>query len=244
MGNIPDSICVFWQQKIPRECPEQGGVYNCGWRVRAGTQETRMIKSVVKLVMLGTFLMAPIAAPSMMPAFAAGGGGGGGGGGPGGEDIMHPSSSPPPETKGTRTTHRFKKKPSKQSSAFDDPVFAKGYREAYATIYDHNEYAAAIEQLKALGHDDHPNVANLIGYSYRKLGDYQLSQIWYERALKADPNHVLTWNYYGLWQIEQGNRDQAEYHLRRIASICGTDCAEYRSLAAALEQPPGTGLVY
>jgi hypothetical protein len=26
--------------------------------------------------------------------------------------------------------------------------------------------------------------------------------------------------------------------------ICGTGCEEYRSLAAALEQPPGTGLVY
>jgi tetratricopeptide (TPR) repeat protein len=72
--------------------------------------------------------------------------------------------------------------------------------------------------LKALGHDDHPNVANLIGYSYRKLGDYKLSQVWYERALKADPNHVLTWQYYGLWQIEQGNRDQAQYHLSRIAA--------------------------
>jgi hypothetical protein len=32
--------------------------------------------------------------------------------------------------------------------------------------------------------------------------------------------------------------------LNRISQICGTDCAEYRSLAAALEQPPGTGLVY
>jgi tetratricopeptide (TPR) repeat protein len=95
-----------------------------------------------------------------------------------------------------------------------------------------------------LRHDDHPNVANLIGYSYRKLGDYKLSQVWYERALKADPNHVLTWQYYGLWQIEQGNRDQAEYHLRRIAAICGTDCEEYRSLADALEKPPGTGPVY
>jgi hypothetical protein len=45
-------------------------------------------------------------------------------------------------------------------------------------------------------------------------------------------------------QIEQGNRDQAQYHLSRIAAICGTDCEEYRSLAAALEKPPGTGLVY
>ena len=88
------------------------------------------------------------------------------------------------------------------------------------------------------------DVANLIGYSYRKLGNYQLSQAWYERALKADPDHVRTWQYYGLWQLEQGNRDQAQYHLGRIRELCGTDCAEYRSLAAALEQPPGTGLVY
>ena len=136
-----------------------------------------------------------------------------------------------------------KRKPT-SNPPFEDPALAKGYREAYATIYDRNEYAAAIEQLRALGRDDHPNVANLIGYSYRKLGDYKLSQVWYERALKADSNHVLTWQYYGLWQIEQGNREQAEYHLSRIAAICGTDCAEYRSLAEALEKPPGTGLVY
>ena len=122
--------------------------------------------------------------------------------------------------------------------------FIEGYRTAYTTIYDRNDYASAIEQLKALGHDDRADVANLIGYSYRKLGDYKVSQIWYERALKADPNHVRTWQYYGLWQLEQGNRDQAQYHLNRIGQICGTDCAEYRSLAAALEKPTGTGLVY
>jgi tetratricopeptide (TPR) repeat protein len=198
-----------------------------------------MIKLVIKLVTLATFLMALIAAPLLTPVFAAGGGGGGGD-----SSSYYPSNpAPPPATKATRTTHRVKKKTSKQSS-FDDPVFARGYREAYATIYDRNDYAAAIEQLKALSHDDHPNVANLIGYSYRKLGDYKLSQVWYERALKADPNHVLTWQYYGLWQLEQGNREQAQYHLSRIAAICGTDCEEYRSLAAALEQAPGTGLVY
>ena len=73
--------------------------------------------------------------------------------------------------------------------------------------------------MKALGHDDRADVANLIGYSYRKLGDYKVSQVWYERALKADPDHVRTWQYYGLWQLEQGNRDQAQYHLNRIGAI-------------------------
>jgi hypothetical protein len=47
-----------------------------------------------------------------------------------------------------------------------------------------------------------------------------------------------------LWQVEQGNRDQAQYHLNRIAALAGTSIDEYRSLAAALEKAPGTGLVY
>ena len=221
----------------------------CSWKDRQQTkQEAQMIKLVLRFVTLATFLMALIAAPSLTPAFAAGGGGGGGGEAssamnPG--PSYPPSSYPPssyPKRSGTKATQKVKKT-GKQSS-IDDPAFSQGYRAAYATIYDRNDYSAAIEQLKALGHDDHPNVANLIGYSYRKLGDYKLSQVWYERALKADPNHVLTWQYYGLWQIEQGNREQAQYHLSRIGAICGTDCEEYRSLADALEKPPGAGLVY
>ena len=39
-------------------------------------------------------------------------------------------------------------------------------------FYDRSDYAAAIEQ--APDHDDHPNVANPIGSSYRKPGDYKL----------------------------------------------------------------------
>jgi tetratricopeptide (TPR) repeat protein len=198
-----------------------------------------MIRLAIRLVTLAMFSMVLIAAPPVIPAFAAGGG-------------DPPSSPQPPDSKATDTTHKSKttntthksKKRANKQSAIDDPAFVQGYRAAYATIYDRNDYASAIEQLKALGHDDRANVANLIGYSYRKLGDYKLSQIWYERALKSDPNHVLTWQYYGLWQIEQGNRDQAQYHLSRIAAICGTGCEEYRSLAAALEKAPGTGLVY
>ena len=206
-----------------------------------------MIKLAIRLGTLVTFLAALIAASSLTPAGAAGGGGGGGGGGGSNDPYGSSYPPPPPDTKNTHTTRAIpkanKKKPATQS-LFDDPAFAKGYREAYSTIYDRQDYAAAIEQLRALGHDDFANVANLIGYSYRKLGDYKVSQVWYERALKSDPNHVLTWNYYGLWQIEQGNREQAEYHLTRIAAICGTDCAEYRSLAEALEKPSGIALAY
>jgi tetratricopeptide (TPR) repeat protein len=84
-----------------------------------------------------------------------------------------------------------------------------------AAVLQFNSVPDAGERLKALGHDDHPNVGSLIGYSYRKFGDYKFSQVWYERALKADPNHLLTWQYYGLLQIEQGNRDQAHENAER-----------------------------
>jgi tetratricopeptide (TPR) repeat protein len=151
-----------------------------------------------------------------------------------------PDSDPPPPS----SDKSKKKKSSEVKPSIEDTAFASGYRAAYATIYDRNDYASAIGQLKALGRDDSAAVANLIGYSYRKLGDYKVAQIWYERALKADPNHVKTWQYYGLWQVEQGNREQAQYHLNRIAALSGTGSEEYRSLAAALEKPPGTGLVY
>jgi tetratricopeptide (TPR) repeat protein len=183
-----------------------------------------MSRFAIRLLTLAMFSMALLAAPLVTKVHAA-------------SDSNAP---PPPATKSSKA----KKKSSELTPSIEYAAFAKGYRAAYATIYDRNDYASAIEQLKALGHDDIAAVANLIGYSYRKLGDYKLSQIWYERALKADPNHVKTWQYYGLWQVEQGNRDQAQYHLSRIAALAGANSEEYRSLAAALEKPPGTGLVY
>src|SRR6202011_3900396 len=96
-----------------------------------------LVKSAVRLVTLAIFSMALMAAPSLVPALAAGGGG------------DPPSATPPAsDTKSapsTRTTHKGKKKPSKQSGV-DDPAFIGGYRTAYATIYDRNDYASAIGQ--------------------------------------------------------------------------------------------------
>jgi tetratricopeptide (TPR) repeat protein len=178
-----------------------------------------MSKFAIRLLMLALCSMALTAAPVVTTVYAAA------------------DDSPPPDKS-------KKKKTSEVRPGSEDAAFANGYRAAYATIYDRGDHAAAIGQLKALSRDDSAAVANLIGYSYRKLGDYRLAQIWYERALKADPNHVKTWQYYGLWQVEQGNRDSAQYHLNRIAALAGTHSEEYRSLAAALEKPPGTGLVY
>ena len=179
------------------------------------------MRKYAKLLTLGLFSIALAAGPVVTSVYAA------------------PDNDPPPSNSGKKKKKSSELRPGSEQTAFTD-----GYRAAYAAIYDRGEYASAIEQLKALHRDDVAAVANLIGYSYRKLGDYKVSQIWYERALKSDPGHVKTWQYYGLWQVEQGNRDQAQYHLNRIAALAGTSSEEYRSLAAALEKAPGTGLGY
>ena len=149
------------------------------------------------------------------------------------------SETPSPPPSGGKSSPPKDQKNTDRRSGVDDPAFIARYRAAYATVYERNDYAAAIAQLKALGHDDRADVANLIGYSYRKLGNYDLAKVWYERALEADPAHIKTWQYYGLWQIEQGHRDRAAYHLRKLEALCGTGCPEYRSLAAALDNNSG-----
>ena len=113
--------------------------------------------------------------------------------------------------------------------------FLRDYRAARQLILAGN-YQGGIAAMHALGHDEHPDVANYIGYANRKMGHYEQSKIWYEQALAADPNHVRTWSYYGMWQMEQGNRLKAEDFLAKVKLICGTaSCEEYRQLKAVID---------
>jgi tetratricopeptide (TPR) repeat protein len=168
------------------------------------------------------FAVAVLALPAV-PAFAAG--------------------SDTPSSSGTKSGPSDKSKEKNDKKSERD--FINGYKTAYATIYERGDYAGGIAALKALGRDGNADVANLIGYANRKLGNVAESQVWYEAALTADPTHVRTWQYYGLWQIEQGRGDQARLHLNKIGALCGTACPEYRSLAEALDiTATGGRLVY
>jgi hypothetical protein len=46
---------------------------------------------------------------------------------------------------------------------------------------------------------------------------------------------VRTWQYYGMWQVEQGNRLKAADFLENIRLICGTECREYQDLKGGME---------
>jgi tetratricopeptide (TPR) repeat protein len=140
-------------------------------------------------------------------------------------------TTPPSGTKGKTT-----KKPTKQQKNSSTEDFFAGYRAAYALIYDKGDYAGGIATLRALGYDNNPDVATLVGYASRKLGRYDDAKYWYDKALTADPNHALTWSYYGMWYAEQGNILKAKDDLEKVRTICGnTTCREYTALKAAID---------
>ena len=133
----------------------------------------------------------------------------------------------------TNETAPMKKKTKKKTSS--DEEFLKGYHAAYSLIYDQGDYAGGMAALRALGYDDNADVATLLGYASRKLGRYDDSKFWYERALAADPNHAVTWSYYGMWQAEQGNVLKAKDDLEKVRLICGTDCKAYKMLKDVID---------
>jgi len=137
-----------------------------------------------------------------------------------------PSSNP-------KKSHVKKKTTNDKSSSIED--FVAGYEAAYALIYDKGDYEAAITALRALDHDNNPDVATLLGYASRKVGRYDEAKVWYERALAADPNHAVTWWYYGMWQAEQDNVLKAKDDLEKVRLICGTDCRAYQVLKDTID---------
>ena len=146
------------------------------------------------------------------------------------------TDSPPPSDDGKK---KKKKKDQnvieQQEQQLAQEKFLRDYRAARQLILD-GQYETGIAAMHALGRDDHPDVANYIGYANRKMGNYDQSKIWYEAALKADPNHVRTWSYYGMWHIEQGNRLKALDNLQKVQLICGnTSCEEYRQLKDVID---------
>ena len=188
-------------------------------KVDTNSTSVSALSSVNLLAVLAAIAIA--AAPVITPDIAAAAGAGAPSGG--GETS---TQSPPAQQKKSHTKKN-------RSSSVED--FVAGYKAAYALIYEKGEYEAAITALRALDHDNNADVANLIGYASRKLGRYDDAKVWYERSLAANPNHAVTWSYYGMWQAEQGNLLKAKDDLEKVRLICGTACEPYKMLKDVID---------
>jgi tetratricopeptide (TPR) repeat protein len=178
----------------------------------------RPIDAMLATALLGLVIAAPVPAPAM--------------------ESSPPSAGPPssPTQQGATSSKKKKSKATGgQRQQRSDREFNEGFWAAYNLIYKDHDYAAGIAKLRSLRHDDMAAIANLIGYSSRKLGRYDDAKYWYERALASDPKHVRTWSYYGMWYAEQGNLLKAQDILEKVRSICGTECKEYTELKGVIE---------
>jgi tetratricopeptide (TPR) repeat protein len=140
---------------------------------------------------------------------------------------MGSNNPTPPQSSQPSGTTTTKQKTKKQKSG-SSKEFLDRYHAAHALIYEKSDYQAGITALRAMGYDDNADVATLLGYASRKLGRYDDAKYWYDKALAADPNHALTWSYYGMWHAEQGQPAQGQGRPRegapnlrhRVQGIC------------------------
>ena len=140
-------------------------------------------------------------------------------------------NAPKPAPKEQKGGQAKKKKKQQQS----EQELREGYLKARALIMD-GQYEAGIAAMHELDQDENAEVANYIGFASRKLGHYDDAKVWYEKALATDPNHARTWQYYGMWHLEQGNFLKAQDHLEKIRLICGnTECNDFKALKSALD---------
>lgn len=108
------------------------------------------------------------------------------------------------------------------------------YAEAEAVVKSGN-YAAALGLLAALVKAEPQNADawNLLGFTYRNLGQMKESDAAYLKVLAINPDHLGALEYQGELFIQTGRIDAARANLARLRELCGS-CEEAEDLEKAL----------
>ena len=110
------------------------------------------------------------------------------------------------------------------------------YSAAEAAVQKEDFTAAVALLTKVVG--DSPEDAdaqNLLGYSYRKLGELDNAITHYTAALEIDPKHKNAHEYIGEAFLELGDLESAELHLKALDKLCTFGCDAYRELKQAIK---------
>jgi len=119
----------------------------------------------------------------------------------------------------------------KSSSTRSD--FAKGEKAVNA-----GNYQSAVRYLskEVKKNPNNADAQNLLGFSYRKLGETDKAFEHYNKALRLDPKHRGANEYLGELYLETGQLPQAEERLEVLAKACSRGCEEYDELKEAIEK--------
>lgn len=124
-----------------------------------------------------------------------------------------------------------------QKAAFLSPYQADRVETQYFAsvgLINQGRYQAAFDDLvlTAAAAGPHPDITTYMGYTQRKLGNYETAKSYYAMALEVDPNHKGANEYLGELYVETGDMDKAQIQLAKLEEICTFGCIEENELRA------------
>ena len=143
------------------------------------------------------------------PAFSAGSSGGSSGGG-----------EEKPVTQ-YQIAEKMIKKAKKLEKKNKTDKAQKHYKKAIGYLLKHNKKFPA-----------DPNTLNYLGFTHRKVGDYENAEIYYSMGLELDPKHVGINEYMGELFVVTNRLDKAR---ERLAVLKDCNCKEYDELKLVIE---------
>jgi Flp pilus assembly protein TadD len=99
-----------------------------------------------------------------------------------------------------------------------------------------NDFVVALPLFKIVVEKDptNANAWNYLGYSYRKLKQFDEALVAYKEALAIKPDHRGANEYIGELYLETGQLAKAKERLKVLDSACLFGCEEYDELKAAI----------
>ncbi len=99
------------------------------------------------------------------------------------------------------------------------------------------DYEAAINELHDMldGDPDNSDVMTMLGFSYRKSGNFEDALTFYQWALRSEPKHIGANEYLGELYLQTNQFEKAVQQLEILDGICRSGCKEYTKLKQAID---------
>jgi Flp pilus assembly protein TadD len=122
------------------------------------------------------------------------------------------------------------------TSSSDSPAKTSDFEQGVAAVKAENyERAIVLLQKVVAVEPENADAWNFIGFSHRKLNDFDLALPAYNKALAIDPKHLGANEYLGELYLRIGDLAKAKERLEKLDDICFFGCGEYDDLKAAIE---------
>ena len=107
----------------------------------------------------------------------------------------------------------------------------------FQELIEAEKYETAIQKLQtALAEKaDDADLLNLLAYSQRKLGRFDVALVNYEKALAIDPTHRGANEYLGELYLQMDQPELAMQRLKVLDDDCFFGCQEFDDLQHAIE---------